>query len=119
MIKTFREIIRGISWPARWVSRRWRRFNRYATVHVEDLPDQLKSRVLYVVGEGDCPLHASMSCPLKRCSTVLNMNLVPDEQPMWTLNDAKESGPTLSPSVWRRTACGCHFFLRDGQIEWC
>jgi hypothetical protein len=119
MIRTLRQIIHGLSWPGRWIARRWDGINRYTTMSVEDLPDRLKPRVLYVVCEGDCRLHASMACPLKRCSTVLNMNLAPDEQPMWVLDDATGGGPTLSPSVWERTACGCHFFLRGGRIEWC
>ncbi len=118
MIKSVRTVVNYLTWPARWAGRLWDRFHRYSVMHLEDLPDRLKHRTLYVVGESTCPLHASMACPLKRCSTTLNMNLAPDELPMWSLSETAEGAPTLSPSVWRRTECGCHFFLRNGRIEW-
>ena len=64
-------------------------------------------------------LHASMACPRRRCLKVLNMNLAPDECPQWSLTVDAKGKPTLAPSVWERTSCGCHFFLRHGKIVWC
>ena len=26
---------------------------------------------------------------------------------------------TLHPSVWQQNQCGCHFWIRVGQIHWC
>jgi len=91
----------------------------YHLTQVEDLPDRLEHRTLYVVGEPNYPLHASMACPRRQCPTVLNMNLAPDERPQWSLKADANGRPTLSPSVWERTSCGCHFFLRNGKIVWC
>lgn len=91
----------------------------YRLKPVEDLPDRLAHQTLYVVGEPSYPLHASMACPRRRCPTVLNMNLAPDERPKWSLKADAKGRPTLAPSVWERTSCGCHFFLRNGKIVWC
>ncbi len=91
----------------------------YSLKQVEDLPDRLAHRTLYVVGEPSYPLHASIACPRRRCPTVLNMNLAPDERPQWSLTFDAKGKPTLAPSVWERTTCGCHFFLRNGKIVWC
>lgn len=91
----------------------------YQVEVVEDLPDRLGRNTLYVVAEGGNALHASMACPRRRCATVLNMNLAPDESPRWFLTVNVKGVPTLAPSVWRRTDCGCHFFLREGRIDWC
>lgn len=119
MLKALVSALQVVAWPFRRLEQEIARHRRYRTVHVEDLPDRLKPRTLYVVGEPDFPLHASMACPRKTCSAVLNMNLAPDERPMWTLAQDAEGAPTLRPSVWRRTTCGCHFFLRCGRIDWC
>lgn len=92
---------------------------RYRTLFVEDLPDHLERKCLYVVGAPSCPHYAAMACPHRRCATVLTMNLLPDDHPQWRLAVNQQGAPTLAPSVWRRTECGCHFFLRKGRIDWC
>ena len=96
-----------------------KRRSLYSLAETEDLPDRLARRMLYLVGEPGYPLHASMACPRGRCSTILNMNLAPDEQPQWSLQTDVNGRPTLTPSVWERTTCGCHFVLRNGRVEWC
>ncbi len=93
--------------------------SRYRVVFVEDLPDRLGRKSLYVVGERACPHYAAMACPNRRCATILTMNLLPDDHPQWRLAVSQQGVPTLAPSVWRRTGCGCHFFLREGRIDWC
>jgi hypothetical protein len=36
----------------------------------------------------------------------------------WGFRD--ESGvPTITPSVFRRPPNGCHYFIRNGMVEWC
>ena len=118
-----RTIGRGVQRLFRAVRCAWdgvvERRSLYRVTQVEDLPDRLANRTLYVVGEPSYPLHASMACPRRRCPTVLNMNLAPDERPQWSLKADAKGRPTLAPSVWERTSCGCHFFLRDGKVEWC
>jgi len=86
---------------------------------VEDLPDRLEPKTLYVVGEPACSYYAAMACPRRRCATVLTMNLLPDDRPLWRLSLDRKATPSLRPSVWRRSDCGCHFFLRDGRLDWC
>lgn len=104
-----------------WVKlKAWRPFDdRYRVCFVEDLPDHTKHRCLYVVGEPGLPLYAAMACPRRRCPTMLTMNLAPDDAPRWKLVLEAGEIPTLAPSVWRKTACGCHFFLRGGRLKWC
>lgn len=101
-------------------ARAWRPFvRRYRAFFVEDLPDHLDQNKLYIVGEPTCAHYAAMSCPRHRCSTILTMNLLPDDKPLWQLALNKKGLPSLNPSVWRRVDCGCHFFLRNGRLEWC
>jgi Family of unknown function (DUF6527) len=102
------------------LARRLRRAPKiYQVRSVEELPDRLRSTVLYIVAEDSLPMHASMACPRGKCRDVLNMNLLPDDHPVWTLNVTADGRPSLRPSVWRKPGCGCHFWMRDGRVHWC
>jgi Family of unknown function (DUF6527) len=92
---------------------------KYSIRRVDELPDKLKPSVLYVVTEGSLPMHASMACPHGRCWETLNMNLLADDDPVWTLTVEPNGSPSLHPSVWRKSACGCHFWMREGRLQWC
>ena len=106
-----------------WIVPLWDRLRPappvYRTRTVEDLPGHLRPGVIYVVAEGRVETQASMACPRRRCGDTLNMNLLPDDHPQSKLKVGDDGRPSLSPSVWRKHDCGCHFWLRDGRIDWC
>jgi hypothetical protein len=111
----------AIAW--RW-SRLWQwvfRQPRWQRVHlirrVNDEPDKCAPGILYVIEDADRTWAATMACPCG-CGHPLHMNLIPDSKPVWNLNVEADGSPTLTPSVWRREACDCHFLLRQGQIIW-
>jgi hypothetical protein len=91
----------------------------YQVRSVEELPDRLQSSILYIIAEDSLPMHVSMACPRGKCRDILNMNLLPDDDPVWTLNVGADGRPSLKPSVWRKPGCGCHFWMRDGRVHWC
>lgn len=103
-------------WLSGQFSARWR---RYHIMETEDLPDRLNRRTLYVVTEGRRPVYAALACPRRRCGDTLNLNLLPDDLPLWALTEHPSGIPSLDPSIWRRNTCGCHFWLREGRIIWC
>jgi hypothetical protein len=108
-------------WNAIWrlvVAFFFQRRKVYRTEFVTDLPDKLKPNVFYVVEERGTRFHASMVCP-EGCGAILNMNLLTDDTPCWTLRYDDDGSATLIPSVWQKTGCGAHFFLRHGRIVWC
>jgi hypothetical protein len=84
---------------------------------LSDAPSKLKDDLLYVLGEGGYDWAAVMKCP-GGCGKVLEMNLFPDAEPVWRVEEGPSGGATLYPSVWLRTDCECHFILRDGRIIW-
>ncbi|WP_324252081.1 DUF6527 family protein [Roseibium aggregatum] len=45
--------------------------------------------------------------------------LLEEVKPNWSLKSEDDKPPTLRPSVWRKTGCKAHFWLRDGHIHWC
>lgn len=72
---------------------------------------------MYVVGPADFPKWAVMSCPCG-CGERLEISLRSSHSPSWQFN-SKAGRVTLYPSVWlSEKACGSHFWVRDGRIEW-
>jgi hypothetical protein len=96
---------------------RFHSFPVYRVEHVGDRPDVLAGGVLYVVGHGEHAWEAAMRCP-KGCGRTLSLNLLSSEHPCWKLEEHPDGTATLSPSIWRKQGCGCHFFLRRGRIQW-
>lgn len=84
---------------------------------VDDIPDRLRSGIVYLVGNDGYYWQAVMLCPCG-CEKVLHMNLIEDYEPCWTYIIHPKT-ISLSPSVNRMVECRSHFFLRNGKIEWC
>jgi hypothetical protein len=114
MIAWMKDLLAGFE---DWLSAR---FNRpYRTVVVEeDLPAQLRQRILYIVQEDGFLEQAAMLCPCGYGHT-LHLNLIPDERPCWRLTRHSDGTATLHPSVWRKKDCGSHFWFRRGRVQWC
>lgn len=90
----------------------------YRPVHVEDLPDDLSPGSVYLAGEGANLWAAAMLCPCG-CGEVIELNLLPQVRPRWTVDQHVDGTLTLTPSVWRQKGCRSHFILRGGRINWC
>lgn len=88
------------------------------TVKVEELPDILDQKSIYVVGEGSYLWFVAMVCPCG-CKAMLNMSLMPDDRPKWNIEEHNDGTITLQPSILRIKGCCSHFFLRKGKVEWC
>ena len=109
----------------KWIWKRLRtwfqRFGQTRSVYrarrVSDLPDRLENGEVYVIGDGEYDWSAAMLCPCG-CGNVLEMNLLPDAKPVWSITVGPDQSVTLHPSVWKKTGCRSHFFLRNGTVEW-
>jgi hypothetical protein len=84
---------------------------------IDDEPQHPAPRTLYVIEDAGREWAAVMACP-GGCGQILHMNLIPDTKPVWQLTQHPDGTTSLSPSVWRKEGCGCHFWLRRGRIEW-
>ncbi|UPT89181.1 DUF6527 family protein [Bradyrhizobium barranii subsp. apii] len=89
----------------------------FRTVRVVDIPDKLRTERLYVAGEDGYAWTAAMLCPCG-CGKVLEMNLLPDAQPCWTLTETPDGLASLHPSVWLKRDCEAHFWLQKGKVRW-
>ena len=61
---------------------------------------------------------ACMSCP-GGCGVQISLSLNPDRRPRWTVETDFWGRPTVFPSVHQHRACSCHFWVKNGLIEWC
>lgn len=59
-----------------------------------------------------------IKCPACKTSHYMRLRqFTNDERPSWVFNGDLDK-PSLSPSVNNKTF-GCHFFIKDGFIEYC
>jgi Family of unknown function (DUF6527) len=110
----------------KWLRNLWNRFWRWVrrapvplrTVFVEELPDDLESKSVYLVGEGSYLWFAAMLCPCG-CGETLHMSLLPGGHPRWEVIRHDDGTVSVDPSVRRNKGCRSHFFLKKGIIVWC
>jgi hypothetical protein len=76
-------------------------------------PDWLADRIVHAtVGH---LWSAALVCPCG-CGQLLQLNLVRTSRPYWRLQQDRFGRASLHPSVWRRTTCRSHFWVRRGKI---
>lgn len=104
----------------RWLRRLFtRRAVRFRTVIVDELPEVVRPRAVYLVGENGLHWCAALLCPCG-CRALIQLNLMASTRPAWQASRSPSTGlVTLSPSIWRTQGCRSHFFLHDGRIDWC
>lgn len=105
----------------RWIAQLWSwwyRQPRLQAKYVEELPEHLDERVIYVVGEGAQRWFVVFLCPCG-CGETLYLSLHADGRPRWTLYEHGGGLISLIPSIRRLIGCRSHFFLKRGQIVWC
>ena len=112
-------LVRIWGWLTSWLRQPRPQPAPYRTLLVSEvLPAELSPDTLYIVEEGGYLEQAAMICPCG-CGSTLNMNLLPDERPCWTVKQRPDGSTTLHPSVWRQKGCKSHFWFRAGRVEWC
>jgi hypothetical protein len=82
------------------------------------LPTRMPRRSLVLVRDSDEDWSVGMRCPCG-CGDVIELPLQADVRPRWNLEAERSGRPSLSPSVWRRTGCRSHFWVRRGRVCWC
>jgi Family of unknown function (DUF6527) len=80
--------------------------------------DQIKPGVIVVVGDHQIQKWACFQCP-GGCSEVIKLSLNRNRSPRWSIQTDRYNQPTISPSIRQTNECQCHFWIRQGQVEWC
>lgn len=90
----------------------------FKTIYFDELPNELKSHSVYLIGENGFLWFAALICPCG-CRSVVQLNLLPDAKPRWQVEEHADGTISLVPSVWSRKGCGSHYFVRRSLIRWC
>lgn len=100
-----------------WVQGLFRSNDLYGYKYVQDIPDKLKSKTVYLIENQGLVWQCILLCPCG-CSAKLYTNLIEDFDPYWKYF-TKGKVISLKPSIDRFVGCKSHFFLTDGKIRWC
>jgi hypothetical protein len=79
---------------------------------------QVADQRVTLVESGGIRKWACLRCP-GGCGEVINLSLNPNRRPRWTISEDFWMRPTVKPSVHQQNACGCHFWIKQGQVQWC
>ncbi|MBY5896722.1 DUF6527 family protein [Rhizobium ruizarguesonis] len=104
-----------------WFRRLWDRYGparRLLVVEGNGLPEALPRRDLVLLREDGDDWSVGMRCPCG-CGEKIELMVIEEARPRWDVAVDERSRPTLHPSVWRKTGCKSHFWLRKGRIHWC
>jgi len=82
------------------------------------LPPKLPARRLVVARDGDELWSVGMLCPCG-CREIIELPLIEEADQHWALHVDSRGHASLRPSVWRKTGCRSHFWLRAGRVHWC
>ncbi|RKF32290.1 hypothetical protein BCY89_13915 [Sphingobacterium siyangense] len=100
-----------------WFKGFFRKEKPFKYIFIEDVPDDFKKKIVYVVGESGFSWQLVMLCPCG-CGAVLYMNLIEEEFPCWSFTFNKKKQISIHPSINRFVGCKSHFFLKEGRVIW-
>lgn len=89
----------------------------YKHVWVDDLPDDFEKEIIYIIGEQNYEWAVAFTCPCG-CTEIIQLNLLKDVRPCWTVDISRAGYITINPSVHRRIGCKAHFFITNGKVSW-
>lgn len=84
---------------------------------VKDLPNDLPEKMILIIAEGYQPDSLAFKCPCG-CNALIYLNLLTDAKPCWKYRITPKRNISILPSIWRRTGCKSHFFIREGRVKW-
>jgi len=84
----------------------------------DSLPARMPWRNLILAKDDGEDWCVGMRCPCG-CGRIIELLVIPEANPRWSLSVDPAGRPTLQPSVWLRDGCRSHFWMRNGRVEWC
>lgn len=79
----------------------------------------VKTGDLIIVGvEGEYQKWAYFKCPCG-CGNQLRLSLSAKDNPCWRVDVTEEGVASIHPSVRQINGCFSHFWLKEGEIDWC
>lgn len=89
----------------------------YKVNFVDDLPDEIKNKTIYIVGTKENPWLINLQCPCG-CQELIQLNLLKEASPCWFYRINRKGKIDISPSIQRTVNCKSHFYVRNNKIVW-
>ncbi|WP_183980643.1 DUF6527 family protein [Runella defluvii] len=86
-------------------------------VYCDDLPEKTQAHTFYIVGLKKFPWLLAFECPCG-CGELIQLNLLRESRPQWSIKLNKSKSITVYPSVWRKVGCKSHFWIQESKIKW-
>ena len=105
----------------KWWRDTWARLGparRLVVIEGDSLPKSMPRRNLVLARDDGEDWCVGMRCPCG-CGDVIELLVIDEAKPRWDISADQKGRPSLYPSVWRKTGCQSHFWVRRGRIEWC
>ncbi|MFJ3051897.1 DUF6527 family protein [Pseudomonas nitroreducens] len=74
-------------------------------------------RSLVLLKDGGEDWSIGFRCPCG-CGRPIELLLIDEARPRWDYKIDSKGLPSLHPSVWLKTGCKSHFWVRNGRIQW-
>lgn len=87
-------------------------------VAVHPAPEEIKPGVMVLVGDRQRQKWTCFQCP-GGCGEIIKLSLNTKHSPCWEVEVDRLDCPTISPSIKQLNSCGCHFWIRRGEVTWC
>ncbi|WP_420408134.1 DUF6527 family protein [Hoeflea sp.] len=104
-----------------WFLKLWAKIapaRKMIVVDADTPPDIIRTRDIFLARDDGDDWAVALRCPCG-CGDRLELLLIPEARPRWSVRLEASGYPTLHPSIWRKTGCRSHFWIRDGRIKWC
>ena len=92
-------------------------FTRYKIQYSYDLPEHVKNKRIYIIGDLKEPWLLMFKCPCG-CKNTIQLNLLKEASPQWRFSLLSRKRITISPSISRTTGCRSHFFVINSKTKW-
>lgn len=83
----------------------------------DSIPEVVPVNEVCVLGTASEASLAVLQCPCG-CKSLLYLNLIPEESPCWKMTISSDNAVSLHPSLWKKSGCKSHFFIKSGEIKW-
>lgn len=93
------------------------KIDTYTLCVVDEIQDTYEYGKLYLIGSDGNFWLTAFHCPCG-CGELLELLLLEDAKPHWTVDCIDDEHIDLSPSVWKIHGCKSHFFVKNNQVIW-
>ncbi|WP_414916408.1 DUF6527 family protein [Pseudomonas sp. IT-P395] len=83
----------------------------------DSLPAKMPMRSLVLARDGQEDWCVGFKCPCG-CGHTIELLLIEEARPRWDCELDKHGHPSLHPSVWLKSGCKSHFWIRHGKVHW-